>query len=479
MATDVLAGRYELGAPLGSGGMARVVEGYDRLLQRRVAIKLLRDDLRLPGLRARFLHEARAAASFSHPNAVAVYDTGTNGAPYIVMELVDGRSLADELAAHGALDPQRAVSIAEQVLAALGAAHRRGLVHRDVKPANILLPADGGVKLTDFGIAKSILEGATDLTQTGQLLGTPRYLSPEQVEGRRATPRSDLYALGVVLYEMLAGTPLFDRPTPIAVALAHQEDEPPPLDRRRGDLRPALVTAVHRALEKDPERRFADAAQMQAALAGHRPGATAAAATVALPRREDETVVLTSPPATGQAGRRGGDARGRPRWWIAGLVAALAALALFAVTLTGRDTAGEPEQAADQPDAVPAEDAEPDPPPDPEPPAASPQEPPQPVEPPQAQPPEDFAAFIGWLAEDPGRGGEKGSDLLDGLLKVARERGGKQRDEAEKTAEKAEEWMGKGELDPQVGAMALRLLEPLRLPPGQRDDPSEGGDDGA
>ncbi|HVL97893.1 MAG TPA: serine/threonine-protein kinase, partial [Egibacteraceae bacterium] len=291
MEHQLLADRYELRGVLGEGGMARVYEGFDRVLTRRVAVKLLRDDIGGGrALRERMLREARTAASFHHPNAVAVFDTGQEGrTPYIVMELVEGGTLAEELAVKGALDPARAVAVADDVLAALAAAHRRGLVHRDVKPANIMLPPGEGAKLADFGIAKGVEEVA-GLTMEGQVLGTPKYLSPEQVAGQAATVRSDVYAMGVVLYEMLAGEPPFTAENPFAVAVAHQEDKPPRLDRRVKGLDPALVAVVHRCLEKDPDRRYSDADALREALravSAGTPVPTAAAATTRVLARDD------------------------------------------------------------------------------------------------------------------------------------------------------------------------------------------------
>jgi eukaryotic-like serine/threonine-protein kinase len=276
VATTVLAGRYELGPKLGSGGMATVYEAHDELLDRAVAVKLLRSEaLSEHTARQRFAAEARAAASLTHPHAVAVYDVSSGDEqPFIVMELVRGRTLEDVLD-EGRLDVAQAVAVGSQILTALHAAHRRGIVHRDVKPANILLP-DGvvptrpeqlpGVKLADFGIAKAVTDATVGLTTVGQVIGTPKYLSPEQVKGERATPKSDLYATGVVLYEMLAGQPPFDRDSALSLALAHREDEPPPLRDLRPDLNPAVVALVHRALAKDPADRPADADEMREAL---------------------------------------------------------------------------------------------------------------------------------------------------------------------------------------------------------------------
>ncbi|MDP8977730.1 MAG: protein kinase, partial [Actinomycetota bacterium] len=299
--SDVVADRYELRGTLGTGGMARVVDGHDRLLDRRVAVKLLRSDLRGdPAVRRRFVREAQAAASFAHPHAVAVYDTGQDDAvPYIVMELVEGPTLADVIAQSGPLPVDDACTIACDVLDALAAAHHRGLVHRDVKPSNILLePASEGpgrAKLTDFGIAKGAREATAALTAMGQVMGTAAYLSPEQARGEDATARSDLYSMGVVCYEMLAGRPPFTGEHALVVVLAHRDEAPPRLNRLREGLPPELTRVVHRSLEKDPVRRFDSAAAMREALrpfagagAGTSlPSALAAAATVKLAQEAD------------------------------------------------------------------------------------------------------------------------------------------------------------------------------------------------
>lgn len=265
----MIADRYEVGELLGRGGMAEVFAGVDRRLGRDVAIKLLRPEISArPDLRTRFEAEARAAASLSHPNAVAVFDTGEeNGVPYIVMERLPGETLADRIAA-GPLDPSDVKRIAGEVLGALGAAHAAGLAHRDVKPGNILIAADGRAKVADFGIAKSVEPeaGAADLTGTGQLLGTPAYLAPERLAGAPATARSDIYALGIVIYEALAGAKPFDGATPLATAQAISAGSYRPLVELRPGLDPGLVTCISRAMATDPARRFASAAEMSAAL---------------------------------------------------------------------------------------------------------------------------------------------------------------------------------------------------------------------
>ncbi|HSH60803.1 MAG TPA: protein kinase, partial [Acidimicrobiales bacterium] len=206
-APEVIADRYELGTVLGRGGMGEVRDGLDRRLGRPVAVKLLRRDLAAdPELRRRFEGEARAAARLAHPNVVAVHDTGEQeGVPYIVMERLAGRTVADEIA-EGPLEPARVQRLGREVLAALDVAHRAGTVHRDIKPANLLLTPESSVKVADFGIAKAAEALPSDVTASGQVIGTPAYLAPERLEGAPATARSDLYSLAVVLYEALSGT---------------------------------------------------------------------------------------------------------------------------------------------------------------------------------------------------------------------------------------------------------------------------------
>jgi len=274
----VIAGRYEVDGELGRGGMAEVRGGTDLRLRRPVAVKFLlpqmaaRDDIR-----RRFEAEARAAASLSHPHAVAVFDTGEHeGRPYIVMERLPGETLADRIAA-GPVDPEWLRPIAGEVLGALAAAHALGLVHRDVKPGNILLTSDGHAKIADFGIAKSLegTDGPPDLTGTGQLLGTPAYLAPERIDGAPATARADIYGMGIVLYEALAGERPFPGDTPLAAARAVMVGAYPPLQEARPGLDRALVAVVDRAMATDPDRRFPSATAMAEALAAS--GATTVA----------------------------------------------------------------------------------------------------------------------------------------------------------------------------------------------------------
>lgn len=262
---EVIAGRYRLGPVIGRGGMGEVRRARDLRLERDVAVKFLRGPVAAePEVRRRFDDEARSAAQLIHPNVVAVFDSGEHeGAPYLVMECLPGRTLADELV-DGPLSASRVRTIAASVLGALAAAHGVGIVHRDIKPANILIAEDGTAKVADFGIAKST-EGL-DHTLAGQIIGTPAYLAPERLEGRRATPQSDLYSLGVVLYEALAGRQPFAGDTPIALAHAVHTSVPIPLRELDPGLDPGLVATVERSMDKVPERRFPSAGDMAASL---------------------------------------------------------------------------------------------------------------------------------------------------------------------------------------------------------------------
>ena len=273
-----LAGRYEIGAVLGRGGMAEVRAGWDLRLGRAVAIKTLLPDLaEQPDVRRRFEGEARAAARLAHPNAVAVFDVGEErGVPFMVMEQVVGPTLEEELRS-GRLDAGRLRRLGQELLAALGAAHQAGLVHRDVKPANVLIAPDGSAKVADFGIAKAFVDDETathqmDLTTAGHTPGTVAYMAPERLAGQPATVQSDIYSVGVVLYESLTGTRPFAAPTPIAIIRAIDQASPAPLRECCPGLDPGLAAAVERAMAKKPEDRFASAAEMSAALrAGAQP----------------------------------------------------------------------------------------------------------------------------------------------------------------------------------------------------------------
>ena len=361
-ASQVVDDRYRLVQVIGRGGMADVWTADDLRLERQVALKSLRVELAEEGgIRERFQDEARAAARLSHRNVVAVFDTGTyRGVPYLVMELLPGTTLADVIA-QGPLDSERARRLGSEVLAALRTAHAAGLVHRDIKPANVLLAADGTVKVADFGIAKSA-EAQTH-TATGLLLGTPGYLPPERLAGEPATARSDLYAVGVLLYELLTGSQPFTGDSPLAVAAAIQRGEHRPLGACRPDVDRRLAEVVERAMERDPARRFASAAEMAAALhdgAPADPGATVGAppaaggqptvasapdgTTTRAITRLPSTEVLDPPvpPSNGRPGRRWPTDR-FPAAPLVALVLLSVVLVVGALMLAGgdRDPGGE------------------------------------------------------------------------------------------------------------------------------------------
>ncbi|MFJ9775217.1 protein kinase [Kitasatospora sp. NPDC101157] len=289
-----LNGRYELVEMLGVGGMATVWRGIDRVLGRQVAVKVLNGGLADdPRFAERFSREAQHAAMLVHPRIVMVFDSGVDqGTPFIVMELVQGRSLAALLVQQPNLPVERAVGIAAAVCEALAVAHGAGLVHRDIKPGNIMITDDGGVKVVDFGIARA--GSSSNLTQTASVLGTAAYLSPEQATASALDGRTDLYAVGCVLTEMLTGETPFTAESPVAIAFKHVSEQPLPPSARRPGLPPALDAVVLRLLAKDPAHRPADATAARAELLATVPGlavgdptaellATTSAATQLLP----------------------------------------------------------------------------------------------------------------------------------------------------------------------------------------------------
>ncbi len=347
----VLAGRYRLDRLIATGGMAEVWEATDQVLTRKVAVKVLHAHLAADEtFVARFRGEAIAAAKLAHPSIVSIYDTCHDGDEAIVMELVRGRTLRAYLAEHGPLEPATAVSIIAQVAEALDVAHQAGVVHRDVKPGNILLADDGRVMVADFGIAKAV--ASADLTTTGNVLGTPAYLAPEQVTGTGADSRTDVYALGLVLYELLCGRAPFAAETGVGTAMARLEQEPMrPRNVRAGIPRP-VEEVVLRAIARAPEDRYADAGAMRAALLAT--GGSGAA----MPRRvtaepdRDATVVRqrASSPAPVAADSFG---RSERRWLVPTALIVLVAVAigvagvLFSRTEQGRDLLHSDDELAD------------------------------------------------------------------------------------------------------------------------------------
>ncbi len=323
MQNEVLGDRYQLQDPIGRGGMATIYRGHDMRMDRVVAIKVLRDVYSTdPKFVTRFQREAKAASALQHPNIVQVYDYGqSNGTYFIAMELIEGTDLRRYLRSRGVLATDRAIIIAHDVAFGLGAAHRRSIVHRDVKPQNILVGKDGSIKLTDFGIASVYKDiNAERLTTTGMTLGTVQYYAPEQAQGEIVSPAADVYALGIVMYEMVTGRTPFDGDTPVAVAMQHIQDIPIPPRQLNPNIPPALEAIILRCLEKVPEMRFRDGSSLAHALemlgeedlgmvapAAKGPGGMPAAP-------GDPTVLMNSPgsgvqaPLTSGTNHRGGQA---------------------------------------------------------------------------------------------------------------------------------------------------------------------------
>jgi eukaryotic-like serine/threonine-protein kinase len=325
MVGEVISDRYELEELVGSGGMSSVFRARDRLLERHVALKLLHDHYSDDDEHvARFRREARAVAQLSHPHIVTVIDRGVDdGRQFIVFEYVNGENLKDLVRRAGRLPLRHAVELAIAVAEGLAFAHAQGLVHRDVKPQNVLLDGEGAVKVTDFGIARS-LDVERGLTEAGTILGTSDYISPEQAGGRLVTPATDVYSLGVVLWELLTGDVPFPGDTFVAVALRHINEPPPSLLDVRPDVPPRLAAAVLRALAKDPADRFPSmesfAAELRLCLDELDP--------------EQTPALMAVPPLTRiRRGKR--PARARPVALALALVAALAAVVVGSLLLRG------------------------------------------------------------------------------------------------------------------------------------------------
>src|ERR1039458_9163035 len=266
-APRVFSERYELNHLIARGGMAEVYRAHDRLLDRPVALKVLFPELSVDrSFVERFRREAQAAANLSHPNIVPVFDWGEDaGAYFIVMEFIDGRPLSSILKTAGPLSADRAAAVGGHVAAALGYAHKHGVIHRDVKPGNVLITDDGQVKVTDFGIARAI-NTEESLTQTGAVMGTATYFSPEQAEGIGVDARTDIYSLGVVLFEMVTGRPPFLGDTPVAVASKHVRDHPPAPRELNPSIPPTFEAIILKSMAKDPAHRYATAEELRADL---------------------------------------------------------------------------------------------------------------------------------------------------------------------------------------------------------------------
>lgn len=346
----VLDGRYELADVIGSGGMSTVFRAHDLRLSRDVAIKILHPQFSTDAdFIERFDQEAEFAASLSaHPNIVSIFDVGQDGdLHYIVMEIIDGRNLKDLIRAEAPISVDRTFAIGEAIASALAFAHQRGLVHRDIKPQNILVSRDGTVKVTDFGIARS--SGSSQITRTGMVMGTAHYLSPEQAQGKPAEAPSDIYSLGVVLFEMLTGSLLFDADNPLGVAMKHVHEQPASPNRLNPNVSPGAASVVLRALNKAPEDRYRSAAEfglaMQQRQLPDREQSTlmqpiAPAVTRASTPVTQQTTVVRQPPGGGSVppAPPTGPSSGPPNPWRSTLlillaillVAALAAAAVFA-----------------------------------------------------------------------------------------------------------------------------------------------------
>ncbi len=325
MIGTVLSGRYRLEAKLGSGGMSTVYLARDATLDRPVAVKVMHREMsEQPDQLERFRQEARAVAKLSHPNVVSVIDAGEDGGhPYIVFEYVEGETLKQRIARVGALDTQEALAYAIEIARGLTVAHARNMVHRDIKPQNVLIDAEGRAKLTDFGISRQLEQDG--MTATGRVLGTTDYVAPEQAMGHRVDPRSDIYSLGVVLYEMLIGQVPFHADSQVGVAMKHVNEELPDVQQRRPEISAAAALVVERATAKDPAERYQEIGEMiddlstalevEAARAGSTTG--------------EATSVLDAVPPP----KRKLSSRGRWSWAAIALLVLVAAGALLAVQL--------------------------------------------------------------------------------------------------------------------------------------------------
>jgi eukaryotic-like serine/threonine-protein kinase len=380
----VLAGRYEVGELIGRGGMAEVHIGYDNRLSRTVAIKVLRSDLaRDATFQARFRREAQSSAALNHPSIVAVYDTGEEQVatpsgqhitvPFIVMEYVEGHTVRSLLSGGDPVPIEEAVEIVVGVLSALEYSHREGIVHRDIKPGNIMLTPTGQVKVMDFGIARAMTDSAATMTQTHAVVGTAQYLSPEQARGEVVDARSDLYSTGCLLYELLTGQPPFTGDSALAVAYQHVGETPKTPSSVTPDIPEVLDRVVLKALAKDRNDRYSDAAHMRAdllaavrggrveapatAVWGAAGGAAATAVTTPLAAAEATRMMspagtatrtaAPSPPAPGEE-----DERKKSRWWVwlVALLGVAAAVGIVALVLNPDNQAPPPAEMVKVPD---------------------------------------------------------------------------------------------------------------------------------
>jgi serine/threonine-protein kinase len=340
---SVLGDRYRVEARIGEGGMAEVFRGFDPILNRTVAIKVLLPQFaRDAGFVARFRREAQAAARLNNPTIVGVYDTGADGdTQYIVMEFVEGRTLADVLSSGRRPTPMQSVELAQRIGQALAVAHAQGIVHRDIKPANVMVTREGKVKVMDFGIAR--MQTLETAPQTSSVLGTPTYLSPEQAQGEVVDARSDIYSLGVVLYELLAGKPPFTGDSPVAIAYKQVNETPLPPSSLNPDVPPRLDAVVMKALAKNPANRYQDAEALSADLERVKLGQEVEATPLMAGAAGDPTQVIARPQATQVMPPTEPDGGGR-KVWLGVLIGALIVALLLgggyllAQTFGGDDT---------------------------------------------------------------------------------------------------------------------------------------------
>lgn len=473
-----VADRYVLAEQIGTGGSARVFAALDERLQRRVAVKLLDAGLADPAGRARFLREGPTSAAVMHRHAVAVFDAGEDdGELFIVMELVEGPSLAQHLATHGPLDATDAIRIATQVLAALAPAHAGGIVHRDVKPGNILLAPSGDAKLTDFGIAKRFDDLDESVTRTGTTIGTPRYLSPEQATGGPLSPATDLYAVGLVLFEMLTGRTPFVGDSPVAVALAQQTQAAPDVRELRPDVPATLAAVINRSLSKSPAERYETVDEMRGALTSSwspPPGPLPASATptqvieqaplVAARSGHTEvipTAVVEPEPPTPSPTRRF-------PWAMVAVVAAVVVLAIVAALRSRDGAAGitgattvttlPTVQATNPPSSAPATAA---------PTTAAPATTGPTVDEiiPGFPRVADLPAFLQQLETDPSLVGSAGDALAESLVRLLDAKAKQQRDQATALTRRLSDWVDAGEIHPAIAQSLVELLAPLAEKP--------------
>ena len=416
--------------------MGVVYAARDRRLDRRVAVKVVPAASTEAEARRRFVREARSAAGLAHRNAVAVFDAGqADGHLYLVMEFVDGRTLADLLAERGLFETAEATAIATEVLAALSHAHGAGIVHRDVKPSNIMISNNDTVKLLDFGIARRFDDLGAAVTAVGHMVGTPTYLAPEQIEGGPASPATDVYAVGVVLFEMLTGSAPFNGDTPVAAALARLHAPAPDVRARRHDVPADVAAVIGTAMARDPAHRFSDAAAMHAALTPTEL-ASSTAVTGAPAVTLEPTQVLPS----------GYRPRGHRRRWVATIAALLLAAGLLAWYVAGADPNGSPPAAT-----VPSTKVAP-----------------------VVSAPTTIAGVIAALQADPAAYGQHTAEIVNELTLI--QQGDAPGERAATLLDTVAAWIANGEVTPAAQALLDPVLRSLiTTQPVADDDNGNGG----